>query len=293
MSTPLVSVIMNCYNGEQFLREAVDSIYAQTYQNWEIIFWDNVSTDNSAQIAQSYDNKLKYFLAKRFTKLGEARELAVSQAKGKYLAFLDCDDYWNNDKLQLQMPLFQDPDVGLVYSNYWIQNAKKKRIFSRGILPTGYILNDLLNSNSVGFITVIVRKSVISNRGSFFDVRYDIIHDFDLIIRISSNFKVSCIQNTLACYRYHDNNETTKGMTRYISELELWIKDNSINSKISTCKNFYRQKDVLMYLKGSELVKKGRRIQALFYFFKISFHLEKAKLFILIFVPSFIISHFK
>ena len=56
---PLVSVVVNCYNGEKYLKEALDSIYAQTYKNWEIIFWDNASTDRTALIAKSYDKKLK------------------------------------------------------------------------------------------------------------------------------------------------------------------------------------------------------------------------------------------
>ena len=59
--TPLISVIMNCYNGEAFLKNAIDSVYAQTYKNWEIIFWDNASTDTSADIALSYDKKINYF----------------------------------------------------------------------------------------------------------------------------------------------------------------------------------------------------------------------------------------
>ena len=293
MSTPLVSVIMNCYNGEQFLREAIDSIYEQTYQNWEIIFWVNASTDNSAAIAQSYDDRLKYFLTEKFTNLGEARELAVNQAMGKYIAFLDCDDYWYSNKLQLQVPLFQDSDVGLVYSNYWIKNAEKKKIFSRAILPSGYILNELLNSYSIGLSTAIIRKDVAENKDSFFDVKYDIVHDFDLMIHISTEWKVSCIQSPLSCYRYHGNNETIREISRYINELELWIKENSFNSKISSQKNFYRQKDVVVYLKGSELIKKGKRIKALYYFFKLSFCIEKAKLFIMIFLPSSVVSYFK
>ena len=60
-SRPLVSVVMNCYNGETFLRDAIDSVYAQTYENWEIIFWDNASTDKSARIAQGYNQKLQYY----------------------------------------------------------------------------------------------------------------------------------------------------------------------------------------------------------------------------------------
>ena len=67
-SKPLVSILMNCYNGEKFLREAIESVLAQTYNNWELIFWDNQSTDRSAEIFKSYfDKRLKYFYALKHT----------------------------------------------------------------------------------------------------------------------------------------------------------------------------------------------------------------------------------
>ena len=105
-TAPLVSIVVNCYNGEQFLKEAINSIYTQTYSNWEIIFWDNVSTDDSATIAQSYDKRLKYHLAHQTTPLGKARALAAGKARGKYLAFLDCDDLWLDSKLENQIEIF-------------------------------------------------------------------------------------------------------------------------------------------------------------------------------------------
>ena len=101
--SPLVSIVMNCYNGEKFLREAINSIYDQTYQNWEIIFWDNASTDSSAEIALTYNDKLKYNISKSNTSLGRARALAVGEASGEYLAFLDCDDLWHGKKLERQI----------------------------------------------------------------------------------------------------------------------------------------------------------------------------------------------
>jgi len=286
MNDPLVSIIMNCYNGSEFLKKAIDSVYAQTYQNWEIIFWDNVSIDNSAEIAQSYDDRLKYFLAEKFTTLGEARELSIRRASGEFVAFLDCDDYWYKNKLRLQIPLFQDLNVGLVYSNYWIKNKERKKIFSKTKLPSGYILNNLLDSYSIGFLTVVFRKSAIGNKGSFFNVRYNIIHDFDLIIRTSINCKFACIQSPLACYRYHGNNETVKRISQYIQELEFWISENKSNLDISLQKKFYRPKDVLLYLKGKEAVKDGNRIKALFYCSKISFCVEKIKLLVYIISPK-------
>ena len=85
---PLVSVIVNCFNGEKYLREALDSVITQTYKNWEIIFWDNQSTDKSAEIFKSYkDNRLKYYYASSHSSiLYEARNYALEKANGDFLS---------------------------------------------------------------------------------------------------------------------------------------------------------------------------------------------------------------
>ena len=71
---PLVSILMNCFNGDTYLAESLDSVLSQTYQNWELIFWDNQSKDQSAEIFKSYDDpRLKYFLASEHTDLGGGR----------------------------------------------------------------------------------------------------------------------------------------------------------------------------------------------------------------------------
>ena len=77
---PLVSIIMNCYNGEKYLRESIDSVLCQSYQNWEIIFWDNCSTDNSAKICQSYDAKIRYYKGEimPFIIAGVVKSMALS-----------------------------------------------------------------------------------------------------------------------------------------------------------------------------------------------------------------------
>ena len=97
---PLVSVIMNCYNGEMYLREALDSVLSQTYTNWELIFWDNQSSDKSETIFLSYDDsRLIYFYAPQHTNLGKARTLAIEKTRGQWIAFLDVDDLWFPEKL--------------------------------------------------------------------------------------------------------------------------------------------------------------------------------------------------
>ena len=97
---PLVSIVMNCYNSDEYLEIAIESVLNQNYTNWELIFWDNQSSDNSAKISQSFnDSRIKYFYAPSHTSLGEARNLAIEKTLGNWVAILDCDDIWHKDKL--------------------------------------------------------------------------------------------------------------------------------------------------------------------------------------------------
>ena len=128
---PFVSIILNCHNGEEYLEDALISISKQTYTNWELVFWDNRSSDNSSIIFEKFkkkNKKFKYFKAKKFTSLYKARNLAIQKANGDYIAFIDSDDTWEKDKLQKQLKLFKDPSVGVVYGNLWLKNEKNNKI---------------------------------------------------------------------------------------------------------------------------------------------------------------------
>ena len=104
----LVSIIMNCHNGQKFLSDAIQSIINQTYKNWELIFWDNFSTDESENIISQFkDKRIKYFKSKKFTSLYKARNLAIQNVKGEFISFIDTDDMWQKDKLEKHMNFFQ------------------------------------------------------------------------------------------------------------------------------------------------------------------------------------------
>ena len=120
---PLVSIIMNCYNGEKYLKQSIKSIINQTYKNWELIFWDNCSTDNSKKITKKFkDNRIYYFKSKQFVNLYEARNLALKKCKGKYISFLDTDDKWKPNKLYNQISFFKkNKNIKMLYSNYIVQ----------------------------------------------------------------------------------------------------------------------------------------------------------------------------
>ena len=85
---PLVSVVMNCHNGEKYLKQSILSVINQKYKNWEIIFWDNKSTDKSEKIVKSFkDKRIKYFKSNKFEKLYRTRNLAIKKSKGNIYVF--------------------------------------------------------------------------------------------------------------------------------------------------------------------------------------------------------------
>ena len=194
---PLISIIVNCYNGEKYLCEAIGSVLSQTYQKWELIFWDNQSVDNSAEIFREYsDPRLNYFYAPNHTRLYEARNYAYEQSKGEFIAFLDVDDWWEPTKLEDQIKLFSDHCVGLVYSNFWIASAgsQKLKIAYKKTLTSGFVLNKQLQSYTVGILTIMVRRSSLESLDYIFDQDYQIIGDFDLVIRLAVKWKFVSIQ---------------------------------------------------------------------------------------------------
>ena len=225
---PLVSIIINCYNGEKYLTETLESILNQTYKNWEIVFWDNQSTDNSSKIFNSYkDIRFKYFYAEKHTGLGTARNLAVETSKGDFIAFLDSDDFWDKKKLELQMNYFKNQEVGVVYSNIWIlKKDKKKKLYMKKKLPRANIYNELIKNYCVGILTAVIRKKFYLKLEKKFDERFTIIEDFDFFLRLSKLCFFESVQEPLAYYRLHGGNLSTIKKGQAIIEYEKWFNEN-------------------------------------------------------------------
>jgi glycosyltransferase involved in cell wall biosynthesis len=208
VNEPLVSIIMNCFNGERFLKDAIDSICAQTYKNWEIIFWDNGSTDKSANIARSYDDRIRYYYAPETTVLGAARVKATKKANGKYLAFLDCDDVWSGDKLEKQIQLILEDGSALVYgrSEIIFSSNQASQIFMEGKqLPEGRVFSQLVCENFIPFVSAVVDKEKFDECGGF-PSHYKHSTDYWIFLHIAHKFKVSALQDVCCKYRIHEGN---------------------------------------------------------------------------------------
>jgi glycosyltransferase involved in cell wall biosynthesis len=213
---PLVSVIMNCLNGEKYLREAIDSVFAQTYSSWEIIFWDNASTDDSGEIARSYDSRLRYFRGKATVPLGAARQHAVEQAQGVYVAILDCDDVWLPHKLEVQVQLAEaNPDLGMVFSDCFFIDSEGRtlgRFFSKYQLPPDrqVLLRLLMGRNFIACPTLLMRTAAVRQVGGF-NPAFTYSEEYDLFLRIALEYHVASTTEPLAKYRLHAGNITGTG----------------------------------------------------------------------------------
>lgn len=215
---PLVSIIMNCRNGESYLHEAIDSIFKQTYGNWEIVFFDNASTDGSEAIALSYGEKLRYCRSTQPMSLGAARNAAIANTKGELIAFLDTDDRWLPDKLALQTGVFHDdPEADFVYSNYYILHASTGRttIGLRRAQPEGEVFGAFLRHYPVNLQTVMLRKSALHKLNGLFDPALEVSEEYDLFMRLLYVSKARYISLPTALYRVHDNMSSIRHIDKY------------------------------------------------------------------------------
>ena len=228
-SNPLLSIIINCFNGEKYLSECLKSILHQTYENYEVIFWDNKSTDNSKNIFfKIKDKRFKYFTDDYHVSLYCARNKALNFVKGKYITFLDVDDKLSPQKLKLQVEIMKsNPNIGFCYSGFKFlneANGEMKSAYNNKKLKTGYITSDLLQNYNVGLLTLMINKNIMDSNNIIFDDRFNIIGDLDLVLRLSKVSLGVPIRSDLAICRKHKNNLSNR-TDLFISERIIWYKE--------------------------------------------------------------------
>ena len=288
----LVSVIMNCFNGEKFLREAIDSVLAQTYQNWELIFWDNQSTDSSAEIIKSYDDpRIYYFYAPKHTILYEARNYVIQKSKGEFLAFLDVDDWWEPNKLSLQVPFFEDETVGLVCGNckVFYEDSKWSRSQWKDQKPSGFILNELLEDYHIGLLTIMIRRSTFEKLGGF-DSRYHVIGDFDISLRLAESWQIKTLNQIVAHFRMHGENESIKRRKLQLKELKCWYDDAKLRLPMDSNSSLNNLENLIFFLEGQYAFEKNNIFLFLRNILRLFPSILSFKLFIVTCFPVFLLN---
>lgn len=213
---PFVSIIINCYNSDEYLTEAINSIFSQTFTNWEIIFWDNNSTDKSARIAKSYGDKLKYFKSNKTNSLYAARNYALEKCSGDYIAFIDCDDIWIEDKLEKQIDVAMS-GYDLVYGGYNTINANGQITSAwTSKFLSGDLTNTLFKKNLISIGCALIKKSILSN--TKFDPYYNLLGDFDLWVRLSMENTIGVVPSIVEHSRQHTSNSSIKLGGKWLTE---------------------------------------------------------------------------
>jgi len=213
---PAVSVIMNVRNGALTLRAALQSVMHQTFPDWELIVWDDGSTDESAAIVAEFsDRRIRYFLAPQETPLGQARDAAMRLAQGEWLAFLDQDDLWLPHKLELQLALATGPEVGLIYGRVlaFMDDGSQRdydQFHEFAPLPEGDILAELLGRGCfIAMSSAVLRRSAVAETGGIpGDIH--ITPDYFLYLAVCSRYSARAVQQVVCRYRMHGGSMSSR-----------------------------------------------------------------------------------
>ncbi len=237
----MVSIITPTFNSERFISETILSVQAQTYQDWEMIIVDDCSTDKTAEIVASFqekDSRIKYFYNSTNKGSALSRNLALQKAKGKWIAFLDSDDLWHPEKLEKQIEFMERNDYHFSYTNYCEidENSKEK-----GILITGpKVITDKLMKAYCwpGCLTVMYDAEEV---GIMQTVDIKINEEYALWIKIARKTKCYLLGENLAKYRRHNNSLTSQSYFKLIKWHYLMFRKsenrNAVSSVILTLGN--------------------------------------------------------
>lgn len=153
---PLVSIIMPCYNAERYVAQSIESVLAQTYDNWELLITDDGSTDKSVEIISKYctrDERINVLVPDEHQGIARARNMSISRARGRFIAFLDSDDVWYPEKLEKQVVFMLENDIAFTYSSYEIidtQGNSKKLVKDAGVMSyKKYLRNTIICCGTV------------------------------------------------------------------------------------------------------------------------------------------------
>ena len=261
-----VSVIIPTYNRGWTIGEAVDSVLAQDYRDFELIIVDDGSTDNTSEVLDAYRGTIKIF---RQTNKGvsAARNRGIAEASGKFIAFLDSDDLWLPQKLSRQVEFFNTTPDALICQTeeVWIRSGVRVNPKKRHQKPSGMIFESSLALCLVSPSAVMIRRSLLEIVGNF-DETLPACEDYDLWLRITCRFPVYRIDTPLIIKRggHEDQLSASFGLDRFRIKAIKKIMESGFLSKgqYAAAVKTLREK-CNIYAAGCR--KRGREEEALYY----------------------------
>ncbi|MDX1754884.1 MAG: glycosyltransferase [Marinobacter sp.] len=228
---PMVSVVIASYNMAQYVADAVQSVLDQTWQNLEVIVIDDGSTDNTEAVMERFqgNERVRYFKTENRGQT-KAKNLGLKKARGDFMAFCDGDDLWRSEKLSVQMVYFEDPKVGVVYSDGSCMDGDGREFYKPQAYEchSGLITDQLVVKNFIPFGTAVFRRTCLERNG-YFDEELPMGIDWDLWLRYSVDWKFHYVDEKTFIYRVWPGQMSNNYRKRYDNAfviLRKFLKNN-------------------------------------------------------------------
>jgi len=202
----LISVIIPYFKKKEYITDTLNSVLSQTYKNLEIIIIYDDKEKKDLKFIEGFinlDKRISLIINEKSLGAGLSRNIGISKSKGKYISFIDADDIWRKDKLELQIKFMREKNYLISHTNYEIID-KENNILSLRIARDFNTVNDLLRSCDIGLSSVILRKEILSEECLFENLKTK--EDFVLWLRIlKKNIKIGALQKNLMYWRKLNN----------------------------------------------------------------------------------------
>ena len=224
----LVSVIIPYFNKKSYIKETIQSILSQTYENFEIILiYDDESHDDLELIKQiqNTDKRIKLLINQKKLGVGESRNVGIKKANGEYIAFLDADDIWKSNKIKLQLDYMRKNNIKISHTSYSIINKDQKIIgYRRAKLKQNY--SDLLSSCDIGLSSVILEKKLfLKNQFSSNKTK----EDYVIWLKISKKLPIYGINKFLLLWRKTENSLSSDTFQKLMDAFNVYNKKEGFN----------------------------------------------------------------
>lgn len=238
---PKVSIIIPAYNSLTYLPTAINSVFRQTFQDFELVIIDDGSSDKTADWVSCLTESQIKLISQDNQGASTARNIGIANSEGEYIAFLDADDLWRPSKLTKQVERLDNlPQVGLVHCWTEFTNAQGDKTgkvmtsYGEGTVWKEMVLYNLLRCGS----TPMIRRTCFESLGVF-DTALKYAEDWDMWIRIASQYEFSIINEPLVFYREHEDNKSKN----YEGQLESFCKiiDKAIDSRSENLRSLQRR----------------------------------------------------
>lgn len=217
---PLVSVIMPAYNAEKYIAEAISSVLSQSYTNWQLLILDDCSTDHTAEIAEDFekaDTRIRVLRNPRNMGVAKTRNRGMDMAKGEWVALLDSDDRWHDDKLEKQLVVADSSDADIIYCSYALTDESGEHLADY-IVPETTDYNAMLKECVIGCSTVLLHYPILACNYFFRDYHQE---DYALWLELlSSGYRAAGCRDVLMDYRIVKG---SRSRNKLISAKNRWI----------------------------------------------------------------------